>query len=277
MLPSWFFFAVLAGLASNLFNFSVRHLLKDKDEAISFGWFSEVIRFCIALLILPFDAHFQLSSGAIIAFLILGLVEVISIYFFTKMHTFSQLSISTIISRTRLVWVPILAFLFLGEILNTTDYLGIIIVFIGLSVAVSPRKIVSDKSIKFAHFSALAAAGTAISLKYASPFMSGSFQLIGLSFLSIIFYPFFIKQGIKDIFKRRLLIKLLACVFNAIAIYLYAYALKIGEVGKVTAIYQGMMIVSVVLGIVVLKEREDVTKKILGTIIVLFAILLLIF
>lgn len=53
------------------------------------------------------------------------------------------------------------------------------------------------------------------------------------------------------------------------------YALRIGDVSKVTAIYQAMMIVSILAGIVLLGERQDAKKKIVGALITILGVIIL--
>src|SRR5690348_3021602 len=139
MISSWILFAIAAGFASNLYNFLNRFVLRKESDSTVFGWLSEVVRIVIAFLILPFDFQVNHSSNVLYLFLILGLVELVSIYVFMKMHAFTHLSISTIISRTRLIWVPLIAFFFLGESLKVIEYVGIAVLFLGLSIAVSPH------------------------------------------------------------------------------------------------------------------------------------------
>src|SRR5581483_4634314 len=87
-----------------------------------------------------------------------GIAEFCSIYTFVKMHSFAHLSISTIISRTLLIWVPILALLFLQEKIVISEYLGIGVIFFGLSLASSPKKIFLDRGLKFAYLFAFVTA-----------------------------------------------------------------------------------------------------------------------
>jgi uncharacterized membrane protein len=78
-----------------------------------------------------------------------------------------------------------------------------------------------------------------------------------------------------NIFKKKLSLKLLALFVNIISVYLFTIALRVGDSGKITAIYQGMLVTSIIAGILFLKERNDIGKKIIGTIITLIGVIII--
>ena len=82
-------------------------------------------------------------------------------------------------------------------------------------------------------------------------------------------------KKIQNVFTTKLPLKLLAVAANFISVYLFIIALSIGETGKVTALYQGLMVVSVLAGIIFLNERRDITKKLIGTAVTLVGVFLL--
>src|SRR5438309_2773777 len=115
---NWIVLAVLAGLASNIFNFSSRYFLKVKDDPTVYAWYFESIRFVVFCLVAIFDWKIIITVQSVILFILLGLTEWIAAYWLMKMHAFSHLSISTILSRTRLIWVPLIGFFLLREQLH---------------------------------------------------------------------------------------------------------------------------------------------------------------
>lgn len=279
LFSSWIFLAVVAGLASNAFNFISRYLLKDEDEdATAYAWFYEAFRLITFAIIAIVDWQLIITWQSLILFFFLGLTEWISVYWYMKMHEYTHLSISSILSRTRLIWVPILAFFLIHETLKLPEYAGILILFIGLSIVVSPKKLFIDKGATFANLSAFMIALNIILTKMALPYGSNSVINASIALIPALFFPFVMKnptQRIKKIFKHKLSIKLLAIVFNVISVYLATAALRFGDAGKVIAVYQGMLITSILAGIIFLNEREDIGKKIIGTVITIIGVILL--
>lgn len=278
MIPDWIIFALLGGIASNTFNFFSRLHLKDSDDATAYAWFFETLRLLAFIVLAFFDFSVQIDLRSTILFLLLGLTEFVSVYLYMKMHAYSQLSISSIISRSRMIWIPLVAFILLGEKLSLNQYLGIFILFFGLSIAVSPKKFFFDKGAIFANLAAIMIAINVVILKLAAPFGSVPVLMIVFSLPSFLLFPHIMKnpiERIKKTFRKNLLIKTIATFFNIISSYFLIFALIKGEASIVNAIYQGTLILSVIAGIILLKEREDIIKKLLGAVITVAGVILL--
>jgi uncharacterized membrane protein len=68
---------------------------------------------------------------------------------------------------------------------------------------------------------------------------------------------------------------LCAVGFNIISVYVFTAALRYGDSGKVTAVYQGMLVTSILAGIIFLKERSDIGKKLIGAAITIIGVIIL--
>ena len=280
MIPSWLYIAFISGLLSNTSNFFHRYLLKDDKDPALYTWFLEATRLVIALILLPFNFYFIFSTKTVFLLFVLGTVEAISIYIYMKQHASTKLSISTIISRTRLFWTALFAFIFLGEHLSPWTYVGILILFFGLSVGTSPKKIVTDDGIKYSYVSAILISVTNNLSKAVTPTASQSVIVIALALETVFGYPLLLKnapQRIYNFFKTKLLNKLLAAFANVGSLFFLLLALKTGPVSVVNAIYQGTMIFAVLAGILFLNEKDDIFKKLIGSAIALIGISLLSF
>jgi len=278
-IPLWFIIAGLAGFASNIFAFFNRYLLKDKDDPTVFAWYFETLRFVVCFVIaIFFDWKLTLDPRSILIFILLGLSEWISSYFFMRMHAHSHLSISSILSRMRLIWVPIFAFFLIAEKLTISEYIGIAVLFAGLSTVVAPRKFFIDKGATYANLSAFFIAFNVVLVNMALPFASNSIICAAMSLPSVILFPLFMKNERKRIItatKHNFLLKTGAIGINIISLYLIAMAFRLGDASKVNAIYQGTLIFAVLAGIIFLKERENIGRKLIGTFITLIGVLLL--
>lgn len=277
VIPEWILLAVFAGLFSNINGFLNRFILLRDNDATAYAWFYQTVRFLFFGSLIFIDPGITLSSKFTFFLIALGFLEFFSTILYMRMFLYAQLSVSTIIYRSRVFLVPIIAFIFLGEVLGIYQYVGILLLFMGLSTVSSPHKIKMDKGIKYSYLSAITVSGLTTLMKEVSSFASTPVLASAMSLPSVILIPIFMKSTktrILSTFKNEISLKLLACVANILALYLQFMALKAGPVGQVNAIYQSMMIVSVVLGITVLKEREDMKKKILGSIVALIGAIL---
>ena len=278
MFSSWITVAILAGLGSNLGSFFARHILRDRDDPTAYAWFFELMRLCIFGLSCIHGFHLVLDAPSLVALSGLGVAEFISVFFMMKMHAFSHLSVSTIILRTRLIWIPIIAYLMFEESLKLFEYAGIGVLFLGLCVATSPKKWVLDKGMMFAYITGFTSALVNIFLKLASPAASTSVEMVFMALSSVICFPVIMnspRERIRNSVRTNLMSKLLSGILSAVSVYLLAVAVSIGPVSKVSAIYQGMMVVAIIAGIVFLNERQDVGRKLVGSTITMVGVMLL--
>lgn len=278
MLPQWVVLAILAGLASNFFNFINRYVLKEEGDPTAWAFFFEFVRLIVFTIVLFFDFSIKLEFKSFILLFLVGFTEFVSVYLYMQMHKFSHLSISTIISRTRLIWIPIIAFLFFAEKLKLSEYLGIAILFLGLSIVVSPHKLFVDKGAVYANLAAFVIAINTIMFKLSIPYASNSLILVAFCLPSVIFFPLLMKNAKKRILgeaRKNFPIKLAGILGSVVSSYLLVWALHSGDVSRVNAIYQGMLIVSVLAGIIILKERKNLLRKLLGSVVTIIGVILL--
>lgn len=280
LLSSWFILSVLTGLASNGFNFLNRFLLRNGDDATAYAWYLELIRVLIFGTLAIFDWHLVITPYSLFLFILLGLTEFIGTYWYMKMHAYSDLSISSILSRTRMIWVPIIAFFLINETLDLLDYIGILIIFLGISLTMAPKKLMVDKGAIYANLSAFIVAINIIITKMLLPYGSNGVILVALALPSVILFPLFMKNEkarITTLFKTNILLKTFSIGLSIAAIYLFMLAIRVGDASKVNAVYQGMMIFAVLAGIIFLRERENIVKKLIGATITIVGVVLLSF
>src|SRR5258708_2820031 len=194
-LPLWLILAVLTGLLSNSYNFLNRFLLKDNDDATAYAWYTEFMRLVIFGIIAIFNWKLILNSQSVLALLCVGFTEFIGGYFYMKMHSYSHLSISTILTRTRLIWIPIIGFFLLHEALKLPDYIGILVIFIGVSVIMAPKKLFVDKGAMYANLSTFFIAFNIVLLKLAVPFASIAVINVFQALPGVILYPLVMKNA----------------------------------------------------------------------------------
>lgn len=278
LLPPWIILAVLGGLTSNAFNYLSRFVLKDKQDPVVYTWYLESVKFIIFASIAIFDWKLIITPYSLFLFSMLAITEGLGAFWLMKMHSYSHLSISTILSRTRIMWVPVFAFLLLGEALTIPQYIGILILFVGLSIVIAPNKLFVDKGALYANLAAFMIALNWVFLKMSLPFGSASVLNALMLLPLIILLPILFKnvrRNMNFIKQEHFSLKSIAILFNVLSIYFTTWALAVGQASTVTALYQSMMVFSVLAGIIFLKEREDITKKLIGTAATLIGVFLL--
>src|SRR3989344_5665665 len=263
----WIIFTIISGLSSIIFNLMNRHTLRNGNDSTSYAWWFEFLR---TLLFLPFCLvflNFKLNVNNLLLFAAIGLAEFIGVYIYMKMHSFSELSTSSIISQLRVVWVPIIAFLFLGERLLSKEYFGIFLIFSGQILLLFKGKFTLDKGIKFSLISSVFVAVNSILQKIATPVFEIPIIVLAMGLPTVFGFPILMKDGksrIKMIGSKMWKKVTIAVLFNAITMIFLLLAIKTGEVSKVTALFQSTAVLQVFSGIVFLKEKSNALRKVVG-------------
>jgi len=277
---SWFWLAALSGITETGYNTISRVALKNGGSPSYYTWWFSLVRSVIFFIPALFFSTLDLSLNNLVILSVLGFFNCINVYLFMKMHSLNQLSVSTIISRLRIVWVPILAFFIVGEKLMPKQYIAIIVLLIAVILLRSPKKLLKDKAMFTAVLFSVTTAVVTVFLKMASDITSTSMVIFAMSFPSVIIIPLIITSA-----KQKLLIPLRKYTFEKLAIsglsivliYTFIWALKLGgKVGAVNAIFQSISALSVVVGIILLKEKELIFPKLAGAILVIVGAMLLI-
>lgn len=275
----WLTLTILGGFASTVFNIFNRAALKTNGDSSVYGWWFELLRMFIFIGLFMLHPIFPTDLLSYFWLFALGMVELVSIYFFMKAHQLTELSLSTIVIRLRLIWTPLFAYFLLGEHLYTSEYLGIFIVLIGVIVAISPHTLKIDRGIVITLISSFVLTILSLIQKKTALIASPPLVMIAMSLPSVIFLPFIIKNAKKRLFsirKKSFIQNLVGTIFNVISMYCLIAALRFESTSKVNTIFQSMMVVSLFFGIVFFYERKQMWQKILGTIITLCGLFFLI-
>lgn len=274
---NWFILSSLAGLASNGFNITNRTALKDNGDATAYGWWFELVRTTFFLGLLLFTSIPQITLAMIWPLTLVGLSELFSVYVFMKMHAHTHLSISSVISRLRVIWSPLIAWFLVNERLTMPEYFGIIAIFIGIAIVTSPKEIKQDKGIKIALIFSFSSALLSTVMKQASTVATTELIIIAQGIIPLFVLPFLMKRGftrIMDSVGNNLSKILLAGGFNIASSYLLVEALHLTDASKAVGLYQAMTLFSVFYGIFILNERDKLIRKIIGSIIVIIGVIL---
>ncbi|MCX6730247.1 MAG: DMT family transporter [Candidatus Roizmanbacteria bacterium] len=275
---NWFILALLAGTASNFFNIFNRSSLKEKGDSTVYAWWFEVIRFIVFRIIFLPQHILPQHVEDYFWLLLLGINEAVSVYFFMRSHQLTDLSLSTFIVKLQLIWTPLIAFVFIGERLSLLDYGAIGIILIGIFIAIYSKKMKSDKGIVITFISSLFIALNAVFTKKVTGISSTPFIIMMMSLPSIFILPLLMKNSYKRIVtisKKTFLQCLSGSISNIIAMFLAINAIRLGSTSKVSAVYQGMMVISLLYSVIVLKERRQLWQKVIGVVVILLGLYVL--
>ncbi len=273
---NWLLLAAAAGLASTGFNIVNRTALKKNGDATAYGWWFEFVRTVFFFVVVVIRGGFELRPEMLVPLVLVSFSELFSVYVFMKMHAYTELSISSVISRLRVIWSPLLAWFLVGERLSIPEYLGILAIFLGIAIVTSPKEIKKDRGIKIALVFSFSSALLSTIVKYASNVAPTELIIIAHGVVPLFVLPFLMKQGTQRILqsvKHKFSQILLAGSFNIASSYLMIEAMHLTDASKAVGVYQAMTLFAVLYGICILKETEKLTQKIIGTIIVTIGVI----
>ena len=279
MIQNWLVLIIISGLASNGFNTVLRHTLKNNQDSTAYAWWFEVLRTTFFLLLLPWDHQYIHSPSNLFWLLTLGISEVIAVYTYMRMHASTELSISSIITRMRSIWIAILAFIFIGERLTMWQYIGVLIIVLGTLVVRESGKIKIDKSLKTTLIFTFASAISTIIMKHTTSYASTAIINLAFSLPSIILLPMLMRNPaprIKISFTTTIKSNVTASIFNILTMLTMVAALKLANASQVVGVFQGITMLTVVMGIFILNERDHKVRKLFAAAITTVGILLLV-
>lgn len=276
----WFWIALFAGLGSAVDKVIHRLALKEQRNLVAYSFLWLLF---ISLLSLGFSFPFILPSGT--NFWGLVFLQVIFWSSATLAGFISQsktdVSLTSIISRARMLWLIPLSFLFLGERLSGISIFGIFIIFGGFLVLFWRTKVHRDKGVDWMILGSLFSAfGTVVNVfllrSYLGPAQVTFFQTFGqvILFLAILIYRKDCLSRLQEVWKRARVFIVSSATIETAAIIGNNQAIKLGPTSAVTAIYLSMTLATVWIGVIFLKERELVWKKVISSLIVTAGIIM---
>ncbi len=214
-----------------------------------------------------------------------NLILMVFLYGFANVFIFKSLkqiesSNFTIIFATRSLFTILASSLLIRETLNITQWLGALMIFSGVVL-------VSRKASKFSFskgevFALLGAIGFGIGNsndKYILNFMQ-LYPYVSIAFIApaILIYLIYYQEAkqVKMFLNKSVLSKiLLLCVIYAVSSITFYIALQDGDnSSQLAAVNLTSVIITVLLGVIFLKERENVAKKIIGALLSFAGLLL---
>jgi drug/metabolite transporter (DMT)-like permease len=279
MQSNWLFLIVIAGISAAVFNSLLRAELRNGRDPTAYAWWYELIRLAFFGLLIPFFPQFDFSWLNLALLAVLGLVELGAVFVYMKMHGATELSLSTIIMQLRNIYVPIIAFFVLGEVLTRAQWLGIVLVVVGAIIVARPRSLSVDRSMSYALIAGLMTALSSIIFKVTSNFASLPILLFAFSLPSVLLLPLLMQDALPRLRAASRYVvssNLPASAVNIIAMYALVNALHLGPAGTTTAIFQGVSMLAVASGVLFLGERDHKMGKLVAAAITTVGIILLV-
>jgi len=290
----WFWLLVIGGFLKSVHWLLERFILRDEQESVTFSFFLQFSSVIMLAPLLLFRSNFPGEIFPYLILLLVGVLDTLAVLLIKESVRLLEASFRTVIYQIRTFFVLIFAFFLLGESLSLNKVIGSIFIVSGIVIAVFQKRKINwfqkifgrifarkeqkTAGIFFTLAAALVTAFELMCLKYLLNQFAVGFTLFTVclisTFLFLLVVPNLITRTLNLIRgEKRKLIFLNAFLAN-ISWVLFFWATSMTEASKTQPISQGMTVLTILGGIIFLKERERVWQKILGGILAVIGVIL---
>jgi len=263
-------YAILLVLTSAFLHSIWNFLLKGSGNKTAFVYILNILISIIFLPVVLLSLGSTLFSETGILFAILsGLIHAVYFILLSKAYSHGHLSIVYPLARSSLLFVPIWAFLLLGEKLSLEGILGIILIVIGIYILhlrkislnslAEPFQYIREKGSFFAILTALTISFYSVVDKVGVSFLNPvPYIYIMFLFIAVFMTPYVLPghrdkiQNEWDNNKKKIFASSALCVSSYLLIL---FAFQLSKVSYIISLRQISVIIGVVLGTMLLKEK----------------------
>lgn len=277
-------FAVLSSLTQGFKKLLHRSVLEHEDS-VAYAFIYQTLSALLLVPFLFFDFGIpNVFSWHILLVLLSAILWTLIAYFGFKSYSKLDVTIKTIFGESKVLFAFILSIIILRETVTLTKFLGVFIVFIGILI-ISHKKgekwgHLKNKAVIYSLIASFLTAVVVIVDKYAQSYYSATTYSFLVYFIpAILFFPFAIskKKELNSILKNGFWQILAAAVLSTVSYYLMLKAFSLADAGVVYTITRASILVTIVGGIIFLKEKTDITKRIFVGILILIGVILLLY
>lgn len=264
--------AIIAGTGSKLIH---KYVLKE-TEPYAFALITNIVSAIIFFLLAMHN--FSLPKEPM-AWVVLGIASVLwTIIAVSTLISYkaTDVSIREPLSQSKTIIALILGILFLREAVSAGRIIGTIVIFLGITLLVyhPERRFgrLSDKGVKWTFFAALLSAFVAIADKAALKWFN--FETYGflVYFIPTLILSMFISKRmhqVRHLLKTKWKAALTGIILSATTYYFTLRAFSLADVTIVYPLLQLTMLLTVIGGLVFMKEREHMWQKIIAVVIII--------
>lgn len=269
---------ILSGIGSLIH----RWVLKDEKDFLAFGFAFQVFGTLFFIPILLVEWQFPSQPEAwILAVISSVLWAALGVVGF-KAQRFTEVSLRSPIGKSKMLWVIFFAALLLGEAVTQNKIVGSALIFLGVVLVTfktdEPLGGFGDLGVKLTLIAALMGGAVAIVDKVAmSYFQPGIYGFIEY-LLPMIWLGLLVPQSTKRLSK---LLKgkgkwvIAASLLAVIWSWMLFKAYQLADVSTIAPLLELSVIVTVIGGFIILGERKDIIRRIIGTLIIIVGALII--
>lgn len=278
-MADWLIFAIMSFTSVGIMNTIHRFICREHDW-LAYSFAEGLVA---TLFFLPLAATSFVLPTDVFGFYILALG--IILWTLSAVVTFKSFQLVEASSRsplkqTQIIFILILSYFLLGEALTLNVVVGSLLIFIGvvlLSYKKGKTHFRFDTGFKITLLSAVIAAVVSLVDKVSLTYWNvASYSFMVYLFPSAIMGVFVRKRkGLTKLVKSRYLFIALAGFLEFVYFITRLTAFSLADLNVVSPVLRLSTLVTVILGIVLLKERQNIKEKIFSTIIIIIGAIII--
>lgn len=276
----WFIYALISAFSNGLSSLLSRKVLKDYD-LISFAFIFNILCavFMVPLMVSDFDYPtdpyiLRVTGVAMILWIVVGITNM-------KSTQMVEVSVKEPLMQVQILFTMLFAYVFLGEAMTWNKMAGTATIFIGLIVLTYRKDILKDittPGVRLTILSAFMWSVVGIFDKIAIEHWSTpTYSFMAFLFPGLALAPFVRKRIDKlgYMLKERFWSITIASLLIVSAAYFGFNAYRMTDVSKSVPVLKLSTLVSVFGGIFLLKERDHMSRKALGAVLMILGVALI--
>jgi drug/metabolite transporter (DMT)-like permease len=278
---NWFWFALLSAVCFATFSVLVRLTLKDQGDAQAFAPIANAIVGLLLLGIALFDeTFFHPQFWDYILLVISSIALAGASYLIIWARQITPVSQISLVQQLSTIWTFIGGIWLLSETLNGFKVLSMFLIVLGNGIVfLHGSHLAISKGVALGFFATFFMTINALISKILvvhtiSPALYSGIAQVAAAVLITIALPDSLHREYEELKTQRWQIGVVS-VFMAGTIYFLMRAYQVGEASQVTPVRSSAVLLSVLAGIVFLKERASVWRKIVGASVVFLGAFLL--
>lgn len=290
----WFWLAIIGGTIGSLKKLLNRFILRENGDSLAFAFFYQAIGAALAIPLFVFGLKFPTNIFPYLLLGIIGIVDTLPTFLTMESFKYLEVSLRTIVSQVSMFWVLIFSAMILGESLNFNKVIGVCLIFGGIAIAVFQKRRISRwQKIVGRVLARKDQRAKGIFATLMASFLF-SLEMIGVKYLLtqfsvslVVFAAYSISSLVflllRPEVKKRTLVLIkgpqagavwLTGILGSVSVLLGLWAVSITELSRANPILQSFTILTILGGVVFLKERERIWQKIFGGILAVIGVVL---
>ena len=273
----WFLLVLVSGLSSSLQQIVHRYVLREEKDSVVYSLLFQLTTALVVVPLLVLNLRFPPFGLPYLGILASSILSGSYLFLSIKAHNYAEVSMSAVAAQTKAIWAWLLGVTFLGESPGLVEFLGVLLIFAGVSIATFKKRLKFNKGILLVILAAIVGSVETVFDKYALHFFPVPVFVFIVSLFPVLMMLPVIntpKARIKRFFKGKNRNVFLTGVLAAISYYSIMWAISLGEISKIVPISQAFTVVTVIGGIFMLKEKGNVWEKVFGGFLAVLGVIL---